>query len=158
MVTAGMSAPEISAARRLGISGIFPKHDSPKALLQAIRKVASGEGWTDSEAPSALDGPMKPAPRGSSIILTKREQLVLRSLFEGRTNKEIAYQVGVTLNAVKGTLQQLFDKMGARTRAQLVRMAIEHSLEAARTPLPAAPHRPPDRAESPANTGQELRK
>jgi two-component system, NarL family, nitrate/nitrite response regulator NarL len=139
MVTAGMSAPEVSAARRLGISGIFPKHDSPKALLEAIRKVASGAGWTDSVVPVTANGPLKSALTNSRIPLTNREQLVLRSVFEGRSNKEIAYQVGASLSAVKGTLQQLFDKMGARTRAQLVRMAIEHSLDNAETPFPGPP-------------------
>jgi len=131
MVTAGMSAPEISAARRLGISGIFPKHDSPKALLDSIRRVANGEGWANSVATIAANNPAKPAPPPSRIPLTNREQIVLRSVFEGRSNKEIAFQVGVSLSAIKGTLQQLFVKMGARTRAQLVRMAIEHSLDAA---------------------------
>jgi DNA-binding NarL/FixJ family response regulator len=139
MVTAGMSAPEVSAARRLGISGIFPKHDSPKALLDAIRKVAGGEGWTDAAEPAATRGPANPALPPSQIPLTQREQMVLRSVFEGRSNKEIAYQVGVSLSSIKGTLQQLFEKMGARTRAQLVRMAIEHSLDAARTPVPGTP-------------------
>ncbi len=136
MVTAGMSAPEVSAARRLGISGIFPKHDSPKALLDAIRKVAQGEGWTDSVSVAVEKSAAKSAPPQSRIPLTAREQMVLRSVFEGRSNKEIAYQVGSSLSAIKGTLQQLFVKMGARTRAQLVRMAIEHSLDAAHAPLP----------------------
>lgn len=141
MVTAGMSAPEVSAARRLGISGIFPKHDSPKALLEAIRKVASGEGWTDSVAPAVAKAETNPTLSAARIPLTNREQMVLRSVFEGRSNKEIAYQVGVSLSSIKGTLQQLFEKMGARTRAQLVRMAIEHSLDAAQTPLTAPPSR-----------------
>ena len=131
MVTAGMSAPEVSAARRLGISGIFPKHDSPKALLETIRRVANGQGWANSVSTIAAKSATKPALPPSSIPLTSREQIVLRSVFEGRSNKEIAFQVGVSLSAIKGTLQQLFVKMGARTRAQLVRMAIEHSLDAA---------------------------
>lgn len=150
MVTAGMSAPEISAARRLGISGIFPKHDSPKALLEAIRRTANGEGWANSVSPATAKRPTPVAPQ-SKIPLTKKEQIVLRSVFEGRSNKEIAYEVGVSLSAIKGTLQQLFDKMGARTRAQLVRMAIEHSLDAAQAPLSGAiPNRASDVTEAEA--------
>jgi two-component system nitrate/nitrite response regulator NarL len=139
MVTAGMSAPEVSAARRLGISGIFPKHDSPKALLDAIRKVASGDGWTKSVSPAAVKGQVNSTLPPSRLLLTQREQIVLRSVFEGRSNKEIARHVGASLSSIKGILQQLFEKMGARTRAQLVRMAIEHSLDAAQTPLDGAP-------------------
>jgi DNA-binding NarL/FixJ family response regulator len=130
MVTAGMSPPEISAARRLGVAGIFLKHDSPRSLLDAIRAVARGDEWRDSGAAAIAKVPSKST--ADRWQLTTREQQVLRSVFEGRSNKEIAHEIGVSLSSIKGTLQQLFEKMGARTRGQLVRMAIERSLEAAR--------------------------
>ena len=63
--------------------------------------------------------------------LTEREQHVLRGVFEGQTNKQIAAHVGVSEAAVKGTIQHLFRKRHVRTRAQLVRVAIEESLDAA---------------------------
>jgi len=59
---------------------------------------------------------------------------VLRGLFEGLTNKEIAAQLGVSESAIKATLQQLFQKARVRTRSQLVRIAIEGSLGTARKP------------------------
>src|SRR5499427_2680256 len=52
MVTAGMSPLDISVAKKLGISGIFLKHDSPKALLETIRTIAAG-----SEAPETRSLP-----------------------------------------------------------------------------------------------------
>jgi DNA-binding NarL/FixJ family response regulator len=61
--------------------------------------------------------------------LTPREQKVLRCVFEGLSNKEMAYELGVSLSSVKATLQHLFDKMRVRTRGQLVRIAVERSLE-----------------------------
>jgi DNA-binding NarL/FixJ family response regulator len=64
--------------------------------------------------------------------ITRREQQVLRGVFEGLTNKEIAARVGVSESAVKATLQQLFRKTRVRTRAQLVRIAVEGSLGSAR--------------------------
>ena len=64
--------------------------------------------------------------------LTPRELQVLRSIFEGLTNKEIAHKIGASQSSVKATLQRLFEKTGVRTRAQLVRIAIERSLETAR--------------------------
>ena len=57
--------------------------------------------------------------------LTERQQRVLHGVFDGLTNKEIAGQIGVTESAVKATLQQLFRKAGVRSRAQLVRAAVE---------------------------------
>ena len=47
-MTAGMTAAQCSAALRLGAVGIFLKHGSPSALLQAILLVASGATWVDS--------------------------------------------------------------------------------------------------------------
>jgi DNA-binding NarL/FixJ family response regulator len=79
----------------------------------------------------------KPAGDAAGLTaehLTPREQKVLRSVFEGLTNKEMAYQIGVSQSSVKATLQQLFEKMGVRTRSQLVRIAIERSIESARRP------------------------
>ncbi len=129
MVTAGMSPLDVSVARRLGISGIFLKHNPPKSLLEAIRAVARGEAWMD---PKIAVSKSAGAPSESPEQLTQREQRVLRCVFEGLSNKEMAYQLGVSQSSVKATLQHLFDKMGVRTRSQLVRIAIERSLETAR--------------------------
>lgn len=133
MVTAGMSPPDISAAWKLGISGIFLKHSSPSMLLEAIRTVAAGGKWIDSKLGSGAAPAGQARESTAKDHLTPREQQVLRSVFEGLTNKEIAHNIGVSQSSVKATLQQLFEKTGVRTRGQLVRIAIERSLETART-------------------------
>ena len=131
MVTAGMSPVDIAVARKLGISGIFLKHHPPNTLLEAIRTVAAGGVWTDPRiTPQGAGGGGRTG--ASAGRLTPREQKVLRCVFEGLSNKEMAYQIGVSQSSVKATLQHLFDKMNVRTRGQLVRIAIEQSLEDAR--------------------------
>jgi anti-anti-sigma factor len=60
-------------------------------------------------------------------LLTEREQAVLKGVFEGLTNKEIASRVQISEALVKATLQQLFEKSGVRTRSQLVRVALQNS-------------------------------
>jgi DNA-binding NarL/FixJ family response regulator len=60
--------------------------------------------------------------------LGAREQQVLRGVFEGLTNKEIAAHVGASESSVKATLQRLFRKTHVRTRAQLVRIVVEGQL------------------------------
>jgi PAS domain S-box-containing protein len=57
--------------------------------------------------------------------LTTRELEVLRLLVQGLANKEIAAQMEISESTVKNTLQQLFAKTNVRTRAQLVRVALE---------------------------------
>ncbi len=133
MVTAGMSATESSAALRMGASGIFLKHNSPGSLAQAIRLVAGGEMWVDQRVIQMLADviPQRQEPTFRKL-LTEREQEVLRGLFEGLTNKEIAAHLAVSESAVKATLQQLFQKTGVRTRSQLVRIALESSLAGSR--------------------------
>ena len=134
MVTAGMSPLDIAVARKLGIAGVFLKHHSPTLLLRAVRAVAEGRTWWESKAPPATAGVVEDGGDTAKSELTPREQKVLRGVFEGLTNKEMAYQIGVSQSSVKATLQQLFDKMGVRTRSQLVRIAIERSLENAQHP------------------------
>lgn len=129
MVTAGMSALESSFALQMGASGIFLKHNSPGNLAKAIRMVAAGEMWVDQRVIRAMaDGVRYGEEQSVRQFLTEREQEVLRGIFEGLSNKEIAAQLGVSESAVKATLQQLFQKTRVRTRSQLVRIALETSL------------------------------
>ncbi len=133
MVTAGMDAAESSIALQLGASGIFLKHNSPVTLAKAIRLVASGEMWVDQRVIHLMaDGIHRREGLGFQKVLTEREQQVLRGIFEGLSNKEIAARLGVSESAVKATLQQLFQKTRVRTRSQLVRIALETSLDATR--------------------------
>jgi two-component system nitrate/nitrite response regulator NarL len=130
MVTAGMSDVDTLLALQGGASGIFLKHNPPADLIAAIYRVAGGEPWLDSNSLHSLVGaassPIKPR---SSSILNHREQEVLKGVFEGMTNKEIATQLSISESYVKAVLQQLFAKTGVRTRSQLVRVALERHME-----------------------------
>jgi len=132
MVTAGMIPLDVAVARSQGVSGIFLKHNSPALLVEAIRHVACGGEWMDSRAVAPETAPAAQPAQEITAALTQRELQVLRSVFEGLTNKEIAHKTGVSQSSVKATLQRLFEKTGVRTRAQLVRIAIERSLETAK--------------------------
>jgi len=125
MVTAGMNELQRALAWKLGISGIALKHSSPASLLEAIRVVFAGGIWNHQKGEAS-----SPSSQKRAQGMTPRERQVLRGILEGLTNKDIARQLGVSLSSIKGILQQLFDKTGVRTRSQLVRIAIERSLEA----------------------------
>jgi len=127
LVTAGMSDAGTLRAMEDGAAGIFLKHSPPAQLIEAIHKVVAGDVWLDSKAVRALvagaqgrSGEQRP-----SGDLSSRERQVLRSVFEGLTNKEIAGNMQISESSVKAVLQQLFDKTGVRTRSQLVRIALE---------------------------------
>lgn len=126
MVTAGMSPSESAQILRRGASGVFLKHSSPALLSEAIRKVHAGETWIDQHALRDLvDAAARPEPQPDRKDLTGRERQVLRAVFEGLSNKQIAGSLGLSESSVKAALQQLFQKTGVRTRSQLVRVALE---------------------------------
>jgi DNA-binding NarL/FixJ family response regulator len=127
MVTAGMSDAATVRVLEGGSEGIFLKHSSPAQLVEAIRKLMAGEPWLDPRAMrSVIAGATgRSEEQRNSQMLTQRERLVLQGVFEGLTNKEIATQLQISEGSVKAVLQQLFDKTGVRTRAQLVRIALE---------------------------------
>jgi DNA-binding NarL/FixJ family response regulator len=123
MVTAGMNDAGTLRALEGGSSGVFLKHSPPAQLVEAIHKVVNGEMWLDSGAVRSLIAGAN-ENRGTAP-LTERERSVLKSVFEGLTNKEIATRMHLSESSVKAAMQQLFDKTGVRTRSQLVRIALE---------------------------------
>jgi two-component system, NarL family, nitrate/nitrite response regulator NarL len=127
MVTAGMSDAGTLRALEGGVAGIFLKHSPPAQLVEAIQKVMNGEVWLDSKAVRSLiaGANSKSEEQRTSQPLSSRERAVLKSVFEGLTNKEIAALLEISESSVKAVLQQLFDKTGVRSRSQLVRIALE---------------------------------
>lgn len=89
---------------------------SPKlaAIIAEVTEEAAAGTSISSEADSS-----------QRATLTERETDVLRSLVQGLANKEIASRLDVSESTIKNTLQQLFAKTNVRTRAQLVRVALE---------------------------------
>jgi DNA-binding NarL/FixJ family response regulator len=125
MVTAGMTDAESVKALRLGVGGIFLKHNSPGVLAQAVRKVMAGETWLDpSSLQAVIEAAKNPEP-AQDRPFTERESQVLRGVFEGLSNKEIGVRLDISESSVKAALQQLFQKTGVRTRSQLVRIVLE---------------------------------
>jgi DNA-binding NarL/FixJ family response regulator len=126
IVTAGMSDADSVRALGHGVCAIFLKTSPPEQLSQAIRKVMAGEIWIDERCIHAL---VRAVDRSGETErrrqLTDRERDVLKAVFEGRSNKEIAAALNISEGSVKSALQQLFVKTGVRTRSQLVRVALE---------------------------------
>ena len=120
VVTAGVSKLEAGRLVERGCAGIILKQERPEVLIERIRAI-TGQSGVPPPIPETLGvpGADEPAP------FTARERQVLRAVFAGQTNKEIAFKLGVSEPLVKAVLQQLFSKTGVRTRSQLVRIALE---------------------------------
>lgn len=74
--------------------------------------------------------PLLPWENHDRTALNNREITVMRLLVQGLANKEIAARMEISESTVKNTLQQLFAKTNVRTRAQLVRVALEQYRDA----------------------------
>jgi len=131
LVAAAIDAAQSAAVLKLGASGIFLKSDSSHRLLGAVRLIASGEIWVDQRVIQLIADRYPQHEDRSLDGLTEREQVVLKGLLDGLTNKKIGSRVGASESAVKSTLQQLFEKAGVRTRSQLVRAALQGGLRTA---------------------------
>ena len=123
VVTAGVSKLEAGRLRERGCAGIVLKQEPPGVLIQRIREIASQNGTAAVPPPPPEE--LDLAESAGQPSFTSRERQVLRAVFAGQTNKEIAFKLGVSEPLVKAVLQQLFSKTGVRTRSQLVRIALE---------------------------------
>lgn len=90
---------------------------------RATPKLAAIIGEVPEDSPSSFS--LSNSTDHERVPLSSRETEVLRFLIQGLSNKEIASNMGTSEGTVKNTLQQLFGKMGVRSRSQLIRAALE---------------------------------
>jgi two-component system nitrate/nitrite response regulator NarL len=125
IVTAGVSDQEAIQLVRAGVAGILHKHNTPEVLCSIIRQVAMGEVCIEKNYLKPLFLTLDQTKHSMRAKLTDRDRTVLRCIFQGLANKEIGTRLQISEGAVKGSLRQLFQKLGVRTRAQLVKVALD---------------------------------
>ena len=125
VVTAGTSGQEAVQLVQAGVAGILHKHHSAGELCDTIRHVATGEVYLEPEYFTPLYRSVDRTKPQKRRLLTERDKVVLRFIFQGLSNRDIAARLKISESGVKSSLRQLFDKLGVRTRAQLVKIALE---------------------------------
>ncbi len=126
VVTAGVTSRESIQLIQSGVAGILHKHHSTEILCNTIRRVAAGEVHLEQEyLPVLFHAVDAGTPPETRTKLTERDKTVLRFIFQGLTNREISARLQISESGAKSALRQLFDKLGVRTRAQLVKIALE---------------------------------
>jgi DNA-binding NarL/FixJ family response regulator len=115
----------VIAAVRSGAHGYALKDVRAEELLRAIRTVAQGRGYLDPRiAQQALRWirTRSSADAGAQGIaqLSRQERLIMPLLAEGKTNKEIAIQLGLSDKTVKNYLANIFDKLHVKRRTEAV--------------------------------------
>ncbi len=122
----------IVTALRAGARGYLTKDAGRTEIATAIRAVASGQSTFDASVGArlvaALSAPVVPPGEPDPAAglrdrfpdLTPREADVLERIAAGRTNQEIAAELYLTVPTVKSYVNQVFAKLGVRTRAEAV--------------------------------------
>ena len=107
-----------------GASGYVLKGSSPKELIFAIASVLSGETYiTQSFASRVIAGLRDASLRrkaAEAVMLSIREQQIVRLLMNGKTNKEIAIAIKISEKTVKHYMTALMQKLQVRNRLEVV--------------------------------------
>ena len=121
LTTFGTSA-DVSRAIASGASGAVVKDLGKDEIVDAIRRVASGEKVFSAE----IEQTVKEEP--SVPNFTQRQMDILHSVTRGLTNAEIAKQYGISTDGVKQHVMAIFKKLGAANRSEAVAIAIRRQL------------------------------
>lgn len=122
VVSASDDHNTINRAMGHGASGFIPKSLSADALETAIKTVADGERWLPDSV-TLHYSPITPEEKSLAAkvaTLTPQQYRVLCYLREGRLNKQIAYEMGVTEATIKAHITAIFRKMDVSNRTQAV--------------------------------------
>ena len=118
-------------ALQAGAHGYLTKDASAEEIEPAIRAVADGQTHLDPAIQQRLVTAVLSATTHAPTIpdeLTSREVEVLKLIATGLSNTEIAAALVVSTATVKTHINHIFQKTGARDRAQAVRYAYQHGL------------------------------
>ncbi|MEM7493091.1 MAG: response regulator transcription factor [Pseudomonadota bacterium] len=117
IVSATESAEAFSRAQTLGAAGYMPKSLGLEEMAAVLATVTDGGTWFPASASANLDDDRSElAARVAS--LTPAQQRVLAGLSDGLLNKQIAYDMGISIATVKAHMTAIFRKLGANNRTQ----------------------------------------
>ena len=142
----GLSATEMIVERQPGTRIlVLSMHDSPEYISTALNHGARGYVLKDvptDEIKRAIDtvmaggiylctgaeGALSPSESGLREQLTNREQTVLLQLAQGKSNKEVAIALDISVRTVETHRKNIKRKLGISSTAGLTRYALEHGV------------------------------
>lgn len=113
---------DIYAGLRAGAKAYMLKDSEPEELFRCIRAVHAGEAYLPPNIAARL------VHRVQEEALTEREEQILRSLAEGKSNRAIGVQLGISESTVKTHLKNLFAKLDVTSRAEAIALAAKRGL------------------------------
>ena len=123
----------VAKALRAGVSGYLLKDSAATELTSAVGAVGRGETYLSPAVSSkVVEGYLRHLDKGGGddplAGLTARQREILQLIAEGRTNRQIAEVIGVTVKTVEAHRAQLMERLDIRDVPGLVRLAIRAGL------------------------------
>ena len=113
---------------RAGAKGYLVKDADDDALLDAVRAVARGDGYLSPAVSDAVLSDYRKHVTNPIDTLTSREREVLQMIAEGKTNKEIANVLNLSVYTVEAHRGKIMEKLNLHSTGDIVRFAIRNGL------------------------------
>jgi len=128
-VTMHTSPAYLQAALEAGANGYAVKSSDRARILEAVETVLSGQRYVSPGVGGEhLDRWEDPARAAASLRLSARERQILQLTAEGKSRKEVAFALGISEKTVAFHKDNLKNKLGLRSTAQLTRYALDTGL------------------------------
>jgi DNA-binding NarL/FixJ family response regulator len=122
MLTTYVGDVQVLRALKAGARGYLLKNSLHKELLETIRAVHSGKKSLSAEASYQI------AEHSTDDALTPAEIRVLRLIADGNANKEIAVQLSISEETVKGQVRNILSKLGANDRTHAAMIGLKRGI------------------------------
>jgi two-component system response regulator NreC len=113
---------------RAGARGYLLKDSVDADLLAAVRAVAKGEGYLSPGVSDAVLTDYRRHVTDPLDLLTSREREVLQMIAEGKTNKEIATSLNLSVYTIEAHRGRIMEKLNLHSTSELVRFALRSGL------------------------------
>jgi two-component system response regulator NreC len=113
---------------KAGARGYLLKDVIDTELVNAVRSVARGDGYISPAVSGALLSDYRQNVTDPVDLLTNREREVLQLIAEGKTNKEVASKLNLSVYTVDSHRGKIMEKLNLHSTGELVRFAIKHGL------------------------------
>lgn len=131
MLTAHESEQLLREVVASGALGYVLKSDAARTLTSALQELLAGRPFFSSRiGRMVLDGYLRGASAegGGASVLSAREREIVQLLAEGRTNKEVARELGISVATAETHRSNVMRKIAAGSLADLVRFAVRNKI------------------------------
>ena len=113
---------------RAGAAGYLLKDAIDQELLTAVRAVANGEGYLSPSVSEAVLSDYRKHVTDPIDLLSSREREILQMLAEGKTNKEVAQVLNISVYTVDAHRGRIMEKLNLHSIGEMVRFAMRNGL------------------------------